>query len=308
MTKLICIFLSLILAVPSLFAGSPLQAANRSEAGVFVPGEFFSISGTADGSVYLLGADHQVVKLLANSEQQIIPIPLLEGADVDDYLCDMVADDQGLSFCGYAFSGIYRFDFAFPEEIGFFEVSVDDQPINPMMIARKGNGWCLKDAEERTIQVAADGSVKLLPQYSSIESDKFGTSVIIPPPYDDIDKIVYPGAAYRENKEPIWSAPKPESPRDVVSMEYLGSDSEQRDIFLVVTCSGELDAEYTLYAVKNGETMAIRAIIQPTANRVMRYCRLSPDDSILVIIADPNGREGVMIKRLNLNTTLAPAG
>lgn len=310
MTKLIIIFLAVILAVPTVFGAPPGKAIDSSEAGVFVPGSFLSISDTSgiDSSVYLLGRDHRVVKLSADGAQQVIALPTLEGAGEDDYFCDMAADERGLSFCGYAFSGIYFLDFNKPEKLDFIKVTVDGQPINLMMIARKGEGWCVKDADERVLHVAVDGSVRQLPQHASIESDKYGTSVIIPPPRDQGDKIVYPGNVLREDGQPLWIAPSPESPREIMAVEYLGNDNEQRDIFLVTTASGELDAENTLYAVKHSKIVAKRLVMQPSVMGVMRYCRLAADGSILVITADPNGRDGVLIKRLSLTTIQASEG
>ncbi len=310
MSKLILILLAVILAVPTAFAAFPGEV-DLLEAGVFVAGNFLAISdipGIADGSVYLLGRDHRVVELSADGGQQSLPLPSLEGAGEDDYFCDMVADERGLSFCGYAFSGVYFLDFNELEKLNFIKVRVADQPVNVMMIARKGEGWCIKDADERVLHVALDGSVRQLPQHASIESDKYGTSVIIPPPRDQGDKIVYPGNVLREDGQPLWIAPSPESPREIMAIEYLGNDSTQRDIFLVTTASGELDAENTLYAVKHSKVVAKRVVVQPSVMGVMRYCRLSADDSILIITSDPNGRDGVLVKRLSLETTQASEG
>jgi hypothetical protein len=41
---------------------------------------------------------------------------------------------------------------------------------------------------------------------------------------------------------------------------------------------------------------------------VMRYCRLVPDGSVLMLLADLNEREGVLVKRISLTTTQPGAG
>jgi hypothetical protein len=93
-----------------------------------------------------------------------------------------------------------------------------------------------------------------------------------------------------------------------MSIEFLGKDKDQRYIFLVNAASGELDTKVTLYAVKENKIVASRMIPPANAPYVMRYCRLSPDGTILLLLADPNGRDGVILKRLNLETTAPAAG
>ncbi|PKL45952.1 MAG: hypothetical protein CVV42_18205 [Candidatus Riflebacteria bacterium HGW-Riflebacteria-2] len=307
MTKIIVIILALVAAVPAAF-GAEAAVAASSEAGVFVAGSFTGVSATPDGSIYLLGRDHRIVKLSPDGQQQSMPLPAVEGTGEDSYLCDMAAGENQLAFCGYAYSGIYVLDLNKPEKLDFIKVAVENLPVNLLMVARSGDSWCVKDADERVIQVAADGTLKHLPQYAAIETDKYGKAVIIPPPRDMGDKIVYPGNVFREDGQPLWIAPSAEAPREIMSVEYLGCDKDQRDIFMVTTASGELDAETSLFAVKHSKVVARRAIPQPTAMGVMRYCRLAPDGSVLILLADPNEREGVLIKRISLTTTQASEG
>jgi len=306
MTKLIVIILALITIIPAAFAAE--AAALASEAGVFVAGSFTGVSSTPDGAIYLLGRDHRVVKLTQDGRQQSVPLPAVEGIGEDSYFCDIAAGEGQLAFCGYAFSGVYVLDLNNLEKLDFIKVAVENQPVNLLMVARSGDGWCVKDAEERVMQVAVDGALKHLPQFAAIETDKYGKAVIIPPPRDMGDKIVYPGNVFREDGQPLWIAPSPESPREIMAVEYLGCDDEQRDIFMVTTASGELDAETTLFAVKHSKVVARRKIPQPTAMGVMRYCRLAPGGSILLLLADPNEREGVLVKRISLATTQPGAG
>ena len=306
MTKLVVIILASIAMIPAAFAAE--AAAPASEAGVFVAGSFTGVSSTPDGTIYLLGRDHRVVKLSPDGQQKSIPLPAVEGIVEDSYFCDIAAGENQLAFCGYAFSGVYVLDLNKPERLDFIKVAVENQPVNLLMVARSGDSWCVKDAEERVMQVAADGAIKHLPQFAAIETDKYGKAVIIPPPRDMGDKIVYPGNVFREDGQPLWIAPSPESPREIMAVEYLGCDDEQRDILMVTTASGELDAETTLFAVKHSKVVAKRAIPQSTAMGVMRYCRLAPDGSILMLLADPNEREGVLVKRISLATTLPGAG
>ncbi len=306
MTKLIVIILASIAIIPAAFGAE--TAAPSSEAGVFVAGNFTGVSATPDGTIYLLGRDHRVIKLSPDGQQKSMPLPAVDGIGEDSYFCDMAAGENQLAFCGYAFSGIYVLDLNKPEKLDFIKVAVENQPVNLLMVAKSSDSWCVKDAEERVMQVAAEGVLRQLPQYAAIETDKYGKAVIIPPPRDMGDKIVYPGNVMREDGQPLWIAPAPESPREIMAVEYLGCDNEQRDIFMVTTASGELDAETTLFAVKHSKVVARRAIPQPTAMGVMRYCRLAPDGSILLLLADPNEREGVLVKRISLATTEPGAG
>jgi len=306
MTKLIVIILASIAIIPAAFGAE--TAAPSSEAGVFVAGNFTGVSATPDGTIYLLGRDHRVIKLSPDGQQKSMPLPAVDGIGEDSYFCDMAAGENQLAFCGYAFSGIYVLDLNKPEKLDFIKVAVENQPVNLLMIARSGDSWCVKDAEERVMQVTVDGAIRYLPQYAAIETDKYGKAVIIPPPRDMGDKIVYPGNVLREDGQPLWIAPSAEAPREIMGVEYLGCDNEQRDIFMVTTASGELDAETSLFAVKHSKVVARRAIPQPTAMGVMRYCRLAPDGSVLLLLADPNEREGVLIKRISLTTTQPGAG
>lgn len=308
MKTIIGILISFILFAPVTFAAEIEKPAPTGEAGVFFPGRFAGVAGAADGSVYLLARDHRVIKIAPDGQQQIIKLPAIAEAKEDDYLCDIAADDKNLAFCGYPFSGIFVLDLSKPEKFDFIPLTVDGQPLNIMMIARKGDGWCVKDADERVLHVAADRSISHLPKFSELESDKYGKAVIVPPPADHGDKIVYPGNALREDGTPMWIAPASSAPREIMSLEYLGYDAAQRDMFMVTTASGELDAETTLYAVQHSQIVASRKIPGSDAEGVMRYCRLSPDGSILLIQADPNGQEGIYLKRLKLESTQPGAG
>lgn len=307
MTKLIVIIMALITIIPAAFAAET-NAAPASEAGIFVAGSFTGVSSTPDGTIYLLGRDHRVVKLFADGKQESMTLPAVEGIGEDSYFCDIAAGENQLAFCGYAFSGVYVLDLNNPEKLDFIKVAVENQPVNLLMVGRSGDSWCVKDAEERVMQIADAGVLRHLPQYAAIETDKYDKAVIIPPPRDMGDKIVYPGNVFREDGQPLWIAPSPETPREIMAVEYLGCDNEQRDIFMVTTASGELDAETTLFAVKHSKVVARRAIPQPTAMGIMRYCRLAPDGSILMLLADPNEREGVLVKRISLTTTEPGAG
>lgn len=306
MTKLIVIILASIAMIPVVFAAE--TTVPGSEGGIFVAGSFTGISSTPDGTLYLLGRDHRIVRLAPDGQQKSIPLPAIEGVGEDSYFCDMAAGENVLAFCGYAFSGVYVLDLSRPEKLEFIKVVVENKPVNLLMIARGGDGWCVKDAEERVMHVSADGTIRHLPQYGAIELDKYGKAVIIPPPRDMGDRIVYPGNVFREDGQPLWIAPSPESPREIMAVEYLGCDNEQRDIFMVTTASGELDAETSLFAVKHSKVVAKRAIPQPTAMGVMRYCRLAQDGTVLLLLADPNEREGVLVKRISLTSTQPGAG
>jgi hypothetical protein len=308
MNKIIGILLSIVFTAPIAF-GAQLKQFNPSlEAGIFVAGDFTGVTSTSDGSVYLLAKDHRLVKLSPNGEQKIIKLPKIEGAKSEDYLCDIVADDKTLSFCGYPFSGIFILDLNNPEKFNFIELSLDKKTINPMMIAKRGDAWCVKDSEERTLYVSKDKAIKILPEFSEIEGDRLGNSFIIPPPEDQGEKIIYPGKILDEKHQTVWVAPTPKAPKNIMSVEYLGQDSNNRNIFLTNVASGELDGENNLYAVKNGKVVASLRIPESNAPYVMRYCRLSADDSILLVQKDPNNRKGILLKRLSLNTTKPDAG
>ncbi len=309
MKKLIGIILgSLAFFAPFSFAEENTFNRNNYEAGIFVAGNFSGVTAATDGSAYLLARDHRLVKISPTGEQLEIKLPPIAGAQKDDYLCDLAAGEKTISFCGYPFSGIYVLDPAMPEKLEFIEITFDKKKINPMRIAVDKTGWRIRDAEERTLQVTADKTVQLLPEFSEIEPASDNQLVIIPPPRDEGEKIVYPGKALRIDGNLLWEAPRPESPREIMSLEYLGCDREKRDIFMVNAASGELDAEITLYAVASNKIVATRKIPGSDAPYVMRHCRLAPDGSILLIQADPNGREGILLKRLKLLSVTPSAG
>jgi hypothetical protein len=77
MTKLIVIILASIAMIPAAFAAD--AAAPASEAGVFVAGSFTGVCSTPDGTIYLLGRDHRVVRLSPDGQQQSMSLPVVEG-------------------------------------------------------------------------------------------------------------------------------------------------------------------------------------------------------------------------------------
>jgi hypothetical protein len=306
MKKITLTLIGLFISFAFASAGEPLKSNN--EAGIFVGGEFSGFVAAHDGNIYLLSKDHRLIKASLDGKTGAINLPPIANSGPDDYLCDISAGSDSLSFCGYPFSGIFVLNLKNPEKLDFIGLSHDNQPINPLMLQNNPDGWLLKDSEERVFKVLPNKSMKLMPNFSELVTDASGKTLTIPPPEHNGEEIVYPAGVFNDEGKLFWKAPQPLPPANIMSIEYLGNDPNSRDIFLVNTAAGELNAELTLYAVQNGSIVASRKIPDEFPDSVMRPCRLAPDGSIILLLRDPNGKEGVVLKKIQLVSNTPAAG
>ena len=98
----------------------------------------------------------------------------------------------------------------------------------------------------------------------------------------------------------MWIVPAPKAPKRIKSIEFLGKDRQNRHIFLVMTGSGELDSEFCLYAIENGEIAASQIIDGPTNLEIQHFCRLSPDGTILHAKQLNKTGEGIILTKIKL--------
>ena len=290
MIKLVVILLSMLLTAPVAFAAD-------SAAEIFVPGKFLSVAGAPDGSAYLLGDNKQVVRVKPDGNLDTIKLPDLFEAKATDRFCDLVADEKSLAFCGYAFPVIFVLDLAKPDRYEIVRPSDQEAAsLHLLNVSRDSSGWRVRDTDNNVFSFVNANALRKLPDYAAIEAGKDGKAVVIQPP-QPADTGARPGQVLGEDGRLLWSAPQPTAPRQVMSIDYLGFDKDKRDVFCVITASGELDSEFTLYAVKDGNVAASQKIPGPAQLEMQRFYRLAPDGSVLLVKA---GENGVMLSRVTL--------
>lgn len=312
MKKIMLIIIGLIVITPAImFASSAVKAQRESsEGGIFVPGNFVSMAVAQNNTVYLLTKDHKLVQITSKGAQKTIRLPKLTAKPNEEAsLCDMAVDSSNLLFCGYSFSEVFSLNLKNPNAFKRIKLQFEGSKVKPLMISAGKNSWYLKDSEERVLQVLRNGAASLMPQYTEIEPRNSDSVQIAPPEYSE-NGVVYNDKVFINGKTDslLWQAPKPSEPKVVLGVEFLGQDKNRRDIFKVITGAGELNQEVTVYAVKDQEIVAQRVITDSPADGIMRYCRLAPDGSLVLLQKDPEGRKGVLLKRLNLNTNKPAAG
>lgn len=287
-----------IVIILSVMAVTPCFAGNLSlpERGIFVPGRFASFAVAADGAIYLLARDQKVIEVSVTGEQKTIALPTIN-SEIAEF-SDLAAVGGKLYFCGYKYRDIFVLDLADP--VVYTSIKTGAPAENLLNIAVKGDGFCVRDADFNLYQVVVGQPAKKLSRDASLESDNNGKTVVIPPPTQSGLEIVPPGRVFFEDRTPLWEAPVPKAPAQIISLEFLGVDALDRYVFMVISASGELDARHALYAVKDGKEAASLAIPGPDALEMQRYLCLVSGGTILMLQADAQGKEGVWIKELKL--------
>ncbi len=296
MYKLIGLLLSIIMTVPAAFA-----ADNAS--GIFVPGSFKSLAGAADGSIYLLEENHQIVRIKPDGSQSTIPLPRIQESKATDRLCDLSVSDNSLALCGFPFPVIFLLDLKKPE--AFKVVKSSDQEaasLHLLNISNDAGGWRVRDADGIVFRMQNAKPLSRLPEFAAIEADEGGRAIVMPPPRNENGHLIT-GRVQKEDGRLLWVAPAPAAPKQVMSVDFLGVDKEGRHNFVVMTASGELDSEFTVYAVRRGQIVASGKIPGPRGLEMQRFCRLSPDGSIIYAQSAADNRQGIMVNRLKLEET-----
>jgi len=303
MIKFMIMALALFMPFSATTAAEPAAAAATAfDAGVLVPGSFLSLAGRSDGSVFLLGTDHQLVRLAPDGASSALTLPPVVESKPDDRFCDLVVDGNNAWFCGFAFPVIFALDLEKPAEYQIVRASDPEAAaLNLLNLDRRGSGFAIRDADGNTLVLENGKPISKLANHASLLCGMSGEPFIIPPPVPEAASSTVGSVVIHQAGGIFWKAPLPALPRVLKLVEFLGCDDQKRSIFLVITGSGELDSEFTLYAVSaEGKTLAEKKISGPSGLEMQRFCRLSPDGSILLAEKAPGNEPGVLVKKLRL--------
>ena len=301
MYKLAILFFSIVLMVPAAFsAESTATATLNDENDIFVPGRFMSIAAASD-ALYLLGDDNQVICVNPDHSQTNIALPQIMESKPTDRFSDLAVSGNTLAFCGFPFPVVFTLDLKNPIEFDIIRASDQEAAsLHLMNISTNSAGWRVRDADGLVFQLANEQPLTRLPEFAALEADEGGKAVIMPPPRNE-NGVMITGRVQKEDGRPLWVAPAPKAPRQVMSVDFLGFDSNGRHIFVVMTASGELDSEFTVYAVRRGKVVASALIPGPAGLEMQRFYRLAPDGRVIYAQAATKGdKEGLIIRSLQL--------
>ena len=301
MNKLIIAFF-----IGFIFSNS-LFAENVDERSVSVSGDVTAAAESYDGKVYLVTKSNELIELNTDGTQtrKVLEVP---GKKSSSYFSDIAIKGNNIFLCSYDSQAVYLFNKNKPDKFKAIPVVDVKNPIKPMTLSVDGGNVFLQDADLRTYKITASGKYSEMPQFTEVVSDK-GSGIIIPPAEFKDNDIVYEGKVFSEtDNKIIWQAPKPESPYKLLGVSFIGIDDLGRKIFLTKSSAGELAERYILYATIDGEVDAIRVIPGPSSMHVLRYCKLSESGILMLILADPNNKDGVIIKHININSRVLSAG
>jgi hypothetical protein len=258
------------------------------------------MAGDADGSVYLLGEKNQVVCVKPDGSQTTIELPRIQESKATDRFCDLEIDGNTLALCGFPFPVIFTLDLKNPVEFKIIRPSDQEAAsLHLMNISRDESGWRVRDADGLVFRLQNERPITRLPEFAALEADEGGKALVMTPPRNE-KGVMFTGRVQKEDGRLLWVAPTPAAPRQVMSVDFLGVDKGGRHNFLVMTASGELDSEFTVYAVRRGQIVASNKIEGPAGLEMQRFCRLLPDGTILYAQADPENKEGILLKRLRV--------
>jgi len=303
MIKLMIMALAMFMPFSPAMAAEPaVAAATAFDTGISVPGSFLSMAGRKDGSVFLLGADRQLVCLAPDGASSSLSLPPVIEAKPGDRFCDLVVDGNSAWFCGFAFPVIFALDLEKPADYQIVRASDPEAAaLNLLNLERRVSGFAVRDADGNILLLENEKPIVKLANHASLPCGLHGESLVIPPPAPEAASSTAGSVVMQQAGGIFWKAPLPALPRLLKSVEFLGCDEQKRSIFLVITGSGELDSEFTLYAVSaEGKTLAEKKITGPAGLEMQRFCCLSPDGSILLAEKAPGNEPGVLIKKLRL--------
>jgi len=298
--KTTSILLAILFVVPMFTASLSAAPAAGKDAGVFVPGRFMSLAGAPDGSVYLLSENHQLVCIRSDGSQSIIELPRIMESKPTDRLCDLSINGNSVALCGFAFPVLFVLDLQKPTEFSIVRASDQEAAsLHLLNVSRDNDSWRVRDAEGYVFKLKHEQPLSRLPAFSVLEPDENGKAIVMPSPRSENDPLLT-GRVQKEDGRLLWAAPSPAAPRRVMSVDFLGIDTAGRHNFVVMTSSGELDSEFTVYAVRRGKVVASASLPGPAGLEMQRFCRLSPDGSIVYAEAAKQGQEGIVLKRIKL--------
>lgn len=300
--KMTNLILAILLVVPAIYGVDALFAAPVAgkDAGVFVPGRFMSLAGAPDGSIYLLEDKHQLVCVKADGSQTTIALPRIMESKPSDRLCDLAVADDSVALCGYAFPVIFVLDLKKPADFSIVRASDQEaSSLHLLNVSLDKQGWRVRDAEGYVFRFKHEQPLSRMPEFTALEAGENSSAIVMPPPRSESD-LTMTGRVQKEDGRLLWVAPTPAAPRKVMSVDFLGVDPAGRHNFVVMTASGELDSEFTVYAVRRGQVVASASIPGPAGLEMQRFCRLAPDGSIIYAQAFQKDKEGILVRRLKL--------
>jgi hypothetical protein len=255
-----------------------------------------SLAGAPDGSVYLLSENHQLVCVKPDGSQRVIELPRITESKPTDRLCDLSVNGNSVALCGFAFPVLFVLDLQKPAE--FTIVRASDQEaasLHLLNVSRDNDGWRVRDADGYVFKLKHDQPLEKLPDFAALEVGESDQAIVLPPAKNSVS-----GRVYKEDGRLFWVPPSPPFPRRVLSVDFLGVNSAGCHNFVVMTAIGELDSEFTVYAVRHGRVVASQKIPGPAGLEMQRFCRLSPDGSIVYAQDAKDGRQGIILNRISL--------
>ena len=273
---------------------------NVSEKGIEVNSKVTAVAETKDGILIVITKNNELIKIYANGKQEKFNLDLKDKKS-KSYFSDIEISGSRFVICNYDYPALFVGSLDKPSQLVKIPIEGFVIPVKPMTVSAGLNSYFVKDAEDRTFKVlAASNKITLMPPNTQVIPD-IDSPIIIPPAEFKDGKTVFKGIVYNEKKQPIWKAPKALEPEQVLDVSFLGTDKDKRYVYLVKSAKGELDEKYTVYAVKNNRIIAKRIIPQPSDLSVMRYCKLSYNGYLIVVLPNSKNENGVTIRRLNLD-------
>ncbi|MDN5279717.1 MAG: hypothetical protein PWR01_3682 [Clostridiales bacterium] len=290
MTRILITLIGLLVALPAICADEGI---------INIKGNFASMTCDENKNTYLLDQDNRLIKIKPDGEIKIIDLPKIMEAKPQDRFCDLAVKGNKIYLCGFAFPVVFELDLNKPEDYKIIKASDQEATrLNIINLSKKTGCLLIRDAEGYLFKLKNNQPLEKLPDYAAIESSPEGPIQVIPPPATPDEKNNEGSmTVLDENQNIIWKAPIPKSPRRVRSVEFLGTDKKNRNYYLVMTQSGELDSVFTIYAVDKGKIIAQQNIPTPINLEMQRFCVLSSDGT--VTFAEPASETSINIRRIS---------
>lgn len=299
MYRLLIILTCIALCAPSVSnAEAFAQKAKVSRA--LIKGRIFSFAGAKDGSVYLLADNNRIVKVNPDGSQKDLYLPKVFESKPGDKFCDLVIENNSIYLCGFAFPVVFKWNMENPHEYEIVRPSDKEfASLNIINVNKVGDELKIQDADGFVFNLENGKLLKKLKGRTALNSDAQDGEIAVPDVAPSERQALKERIVTRNGKR-FWIVPSPASPKKIKSIEFLGRDLQERHIFLVMTGSGELDSEFCLYAVKDGQIEASKIISGPEGLEVQHLCRLSPDGTVLHAQASDKKDKGIILTKIKL--------
>jgi hypothetical protein len=264
-----------------------------------IPGKFISFGAGENGTIWLLSAQNQLVKVVGDQPQAPVPLPPLPKEETEAGFCDFTIRGTKVFFCRFPTSKLYVLDLNNPSTFTVLQPHPIDTDFSGFMqVCPTQDGLMLLDADNNLFEMNSKGLLTKLPPNAQLPLTSLGELTFLPEPLIS-EKGVKTWKILSKSGAELISRTDPGNNVEITGLGALGFVSDGRLIIQEVSGEGEMKSRQALHAVKDGKIVASKEIPDAENLTTTKDMILLPDGTVFLLRLDEKG-EGVILSRLQL--------